>query len=151
MTVRTFENFEEMVDFMAANRRTADSNIQDWQREIKPGDFVVRVYSEDLLIFGEILDIIEIEKQYYDLDDEEQAEEFSFTEEHYREGGNWHGSYRFGRFYSIMCPEGELGDIHLSTIFGKIPHEVFEACMEKGWDIDEVAQDLVDAWVCPEE
>jgi len=56
---------------------------------VKPGDCFMSDSGEGFLVFGEVL-------------------------EGYPEGRLQH--YRFCRCYSVACPEGELGDVHVSTI-----------------------------------
>jgi hypothetical protein len=41
--------------------------------------------------------------------------------------------YRFTRSFSTCCPEGELGDAHISTIARRISKEEFEAARANGW------------------
>lgn len=40
-------------------------------------------------------------------------------------------NYRFCRSYSVVVPEGEYGDIHLSIAIGKISREYFEELKSK--------------------
>ena len=44
--------------------------------------------------------------------------------------------YRFARNYSEACPEGELGDFHISIGLGTIPREVFEELKRKSFRVD---------------
>lgn len=42
-------------------------------------------------------------------------------------------SYRFCRAYSVACPHGELGDIHISQIERRLDRREFEAMRARGW------------------
>lgn len=45
-------------------------------------------------------------------------------------------NYRFCDCYSVACPYGEKGDVHVSTIGLKIDRAVFEKFKEKGWSLE---------------
>lgn len=38
------------------------------------------------------------------------------------------------RAYSLACPQGEMGDIHVSTIDEFMSKEQFESARARGWD-----------------
>ena len=42
-------------------------------------------------------------------------------------------NYRFTRSYSIVIPEGEYGDIHLSIAIGKVSRDVFDELKDSGF------------------
>jgi len=56
---------------------------------------------------------------------------FGEAREGYREKHLQH--YRFCRCYSVACPEGELGDVHVSTILCRISRGLFERVRKQGW------------------
>lgn len=91
-------------------QREAAKNIKPWQREIKAGDYFVRT-SGGISIYSEVLP-----------DDDEEEEEFSRPEE-----------YRFTRSYSVACPQGERGDVHLSVVERVITRDEFEAFRRQSW------------------
>ena len=90
--------------------------MRPWQARAEPGDRFVSVSPEGLVIFGQVLE--------------------GYAEERLQH-------YRFCRCYSVVCPEGELGDVHVSTIGGFITAEQFDEAREKGWAPDP-------AWGLPE-
>ena len=47
------------------------------------------------------------------------------------ESGSDH--YRFTCSYSVACPSGELGDIHVSTIERKLSEGEFQEMKKSGW------------------
>jgi hypothetical protein len=51
--------------------------------------------------------------------------------EGYPEGRPQH--YRFCRCFSVVCPEGELGDVHVSTVRCIMSRGLFERLKEQGW------------------
>jgi hypothetical protein len=115
MTVKAFDSAEEMLAEMQRDREDADAHIEEWQRPTKPGDKIVRladVFGEILLIYGKLT---EPEPVY---------------------GAEWRRTSRYGWFYSVACPEGEPGSLHLATITAVITDEEFEAAREAGWPMD---------------
>ena len=42
-------------------------------------------------------------------------------------------NYRFVRAYSVACPEGEMGDVHTSSVSEIITKEQFEKARQNGW------------------
>lgn len=138
MSVVSFNNVEDMLQHMRRSRARADVRIQQWQKSIEPPAKVVRLAEAGpnnvLVIYGELIDPVKAEQSMYDLTDPIQAAEFDYTARHYT--GDWKNSYRFGRFYSVDCPSGELGDIHLSTIIAVITDEEFLFAKKHGWPSD---------------
>jgi len=85
--------------------------------DLKHGDHFICV-REDLgfVIFGEVI-------EHFD-EYPEEAEKIA----EFRARG-----YVFGRCYSELCPQGELGDTHLTTISVKVSRAVFERAKANGW------------------
>lgn len=112
-TLQSFDSFEEMMDSIDKSRKAADERVESWQAAVKPGDFFVRMSpAPGLTIYGEILDPGEDAELYA----EPQMKGFRPT-----------------RAYSKACPEGEMGDVHVSAIWKLIPRESFEKARELGW------------------
>ena len=107
MRIYGFDSFEEMMEALERAIREADEKVQDWQREIKPGDCFMRSTPYGFAIYCEVLG--------------------EYEEEHLR-------NFRFCRCYSVACPDGELGDVHVSTIKRRITREEFEEARRKGWE-----------------
>jgi len=133
--IRTFGSVEEMFEEIRKDREFLDARIQDLQREVKPGDFIVCVSDgfggEKLVAYSQIVDPIESERQYYDLNDPEQAKEFAWFCEQY--GPEWQKSYVFGQHFSPYAPEGEYSQLHRVSIHTVITKEMFEKAKELGW------------------
>ena len=88
---------------------TADeARVQHWEAQVKPGDCFMSDPGEGLPVFGEVL-------------------------KGYPEGRLQH--CRFRRCYSVACPEGELGDVHVSTIRCLGSRALFERLKEQGWQL----------------
>ena len=99
-----------MLDDLSRAMQAADERVQDWQKAIKKGDcFLFFRHSAErdweeteygFRIYGEVL-------------------EDAYCEEYLK-------NYRFCNCHSSACPEGELGDVHLSVIGGLIAREEFK-------------------------
>jgi hypothetical protein len=114
MEFEAFDSFEAMMDAIDKARIAADGRVKDWQSAIKTGDHFAQATEYGFFIFGEVLD--------------GGDEEFYTTPE----GKN----YRFCKAYSMACPEGECGDVHVSVITAIITKALFEIIRDKGWNID---------------
>ncbi len=47
--------------------------------------------------------------------------------------------YRWGTSYSVAYPAGEVGDTHISTMWGTLTPPEFQLCQTCAWDIDAIA------------
>jgi hypothetical protein len=131
MGIRSFENIDDLFAAEEAARQRADSTVQGHQ-DLAPGDFFVRE-CEGIRIYGEILDAathLLKGRVVLDLDDEE-IEEYNDAMDLYQ--AQHMRFYRFTRSFSRVCPKGELGDIHLSSVGCKITAEEFQAARDAGW------------------
>ena len=97
------DNFEDFISLEQEAQKQASLQIQPWQREVKPGDFIVRK-SQGFDIFCEVLPT----------DPEETMSD-----------------YRLVKAFSEVCPQGEMGDIHISTIHLVINQLLFEAAIKR--------------------
>ena len=109
MEVEFFDTMEEAMEHLEEARKAADARVQPRQAAVKPGDCFINEGPDDPVIFGEVLEGY----------DEERLQH-----------------YRFCRCFSVACPEGELGDVHVSTIVRVISREVFEEARGKGWVLE---------------
>ena len=105
MEVEFFDTMEEAMDAMEDARKAADGRVRLWQAAVKPGNCFVSIDPDGLVIFGEVL-------------------------ESYKETRLQH--YRFCRCFSVACPEGEVGDVHVSTILAVVSRAFFEAMRQAG-------------------
>ena len=103
------DNWDEALEIIDKHRRAADQATEKWQWEdIVPGCYVVRI-AHGLVIFSEI--------------------EHDYCEP------NMQG-FVFGAHYSIVCPLGELGDVHRSDVLAVITKEQFEKAKAANWDVE---------------
>jgi hypothetical protein len=88
----------------------ADARVKPWQAAVKIGDcFIADSGEEDLFVFGEVLE--------------------GYQEAHLRH-------YRFCRCLSVACPEGDAGDVHVSTVPCCVSRAFFEAMRQAGWQME---------------
>lgn len=108
--MRAFKGIVGVEDFLFEEEQAqaiARAAIQPWQRDIKPGHYFIRPF-EDLAIYSEVLPPDEV--------DEDEPSDFCFT-----------------RSFSPCCPDGELGDVHLSQVGRVITRAQFEQFQAAGW------------------
>lgn len=122
MTVQSFDSFEDMMAEIEKAREAADSRIRSEQASLSPGDHFMIPEPDGTIIFGEVLDPVE----YVDPEEVEDLRDF-YTQNHMR-------GYRFSRCFSIYCPHGEMGDIHVAMVT-PISAGVFEAARVTGWNL----------------
>jgi hypothetical protein len=99
---------EEMMEAERRAQKEAARRTADWQKQIVKNDLFVSISPYGFPIFGEVLD-----------DYRNESPEMQY--------------YRFCDCYSIACPEGEKGDVHICTIDALITRNVFDAVRKKGW------------------
>jgi len=136
-SIMGFESFEELQEYMATAEREAVEKTIPKQWEITWGSFVIRVVDR-LVIFGRIWT------------------EFNYHEGEYELQQDAHSrGYRYGRYYSVVEPEGELGSAHISTLW-EITQSDFLTAMLNGWQLDKdlgkrIAHEIIDNTPLPED
>jgi hypothetical protein len=130
MTVQSFNSDEEMWNAIRKGILTAKERATPEQNAITYGDYWMRVW-EDFLIFGTIShpDDLDAAERLLGASEEEIKAERKMLAESYENG------FRFGKAYSVIVPEGELGDTHVSEMT-KITKEEFEEAKALGWGDD---------------
>jgi hypothetical protein len=127
MTVQSFDNAEDM--FAAINRgvEAAKRRATPRQWAISYGDYWLRTF-EGFIIAGRITPEAELwgAEEELGASGEELEEERRMMEDSYADG------FRFGKAWSIACPEGELGDTHISDMI-PITKEEFEQLKDLDW------------------
>ena len=108
MKVEFFDTTEAAAEALTEAMKAADARVQHWQARVKPGDCFMSDSGKGFPVFGEVL-------------------------EGYREKHLQH--YRFCRWYSVACLEGELGDVHVSTVRCIVSRGLFELLKEQGWQL----------------
>lgn len=131
MSVETFEDFEDIFAAMEEGQKQADSRTTEWQTQLKPGDFFIRAVG-DISIFCKVLDpsvpaFDDVSMSEEDLA-EIEADALWYNEPHMQK-------FRFCHAYSQFCPEGELGDVHVSTALLQIDEEMFLRAKALGWKL----------------
>lgn len=132
MKVKTYDNFDDLINEMEKNRAAADAAVQPWQEEAGPGNFYVRWVPEmQTLVYGELLDPLEwYNKQPQPLDPETLAEK-EYEEQLWQASHMKHN--RHGKHYSVLCPEGEYGTVHVCTFMVMLNQEQFEFMRRCEW------------------
>jgi len=98
----------ECDDLLACVReqtRLADAEVRPWQAGLVPGDYFFMV-GNDLPIFGEVLEV--------------------YDAMHVRH-------FRLARCFSTVCPNGEIGDVHVADVREKITQREFDRAQRVGW------------------
>jgi len=95
----------ELFPGLQAAMKAADSNVEDWQKEVDPGDIVL-VFSPPVVSFCEVLDVV---------------------------GAEGCENYRQARVFSEYVPEGEIEDIHVSAVVQKIDEQMFTEAKGERW------------------
>lgn len=118
-----YGSFEQMMDDLGRAMRSADSRVRPAQALIKPGHCFISMKPQyGLAIFSEILD-----HRTLGMDEDEQA----YLNDLYR--AEHMKFYRPVRAFSLACPFGEGGDLHLSDIYAIIDKELFDWYKSNGW------------------
>lgn len=131
---QTFDSVDQMLEAVRVARERADAQIEDWQRELKPGDkaiYLGDMGDGQILIYSEIRDPVEDDRPFYDFDNPDDVLVFEGVRAHY--SGPWAESFRATRSYSPVVPEGEFGDVHLANFQAKLTDDAFEQARRSGW------------------
>jgi len=100
LSIETVESIEGLVLSETMAVESADARVKNWQRQIKVGECFWIREADGLEIFGEVI-------------------------------GDYNGiphrrNFRECRCYSAICPEGEVGDIHVATMDARMRRNDFE-------------------------
>lgn len=128
--VQSFDSFEGMMAAMRDAQQEADSRVQDFQKALGPGMFYLSVDDDLNFIYGQVLDPAK-RADGRPFESEEEAQDYMEQAECYGRPHMQH--YRFVRASSQACPEGELGDMHVSTVAAVLDPQTFEAAKAAGW------------------
>ncbi len=108
MEYTSFDSLDDLFSEMERQRTIADAQVQPFQAAAAPGDFYRQDTDYGFSIYGEILK-----------EPEPRPEQLKH--------------YRFVQAYSVACPRGEMGDVHVSQINEVISPAVFQVAKEMGW------------------
>lgn len=134
MPVVFYDSPEEMFEAIGRGVEAAKKRATAKQNAITYGDYWMRAF-EDILIFGHIYS----EEELWTAEAELGASEEEIKEEKEMMAGNYENGFRFGRAYSLICPEGELGDTHVSDMI-PITQQEFEDAEDLYWIPDAIRQ-----------
>lgn len=130
MTFIPFDDFDSMMEALQQQKERAKSWIKPRQARITYGDYWMSPRDDyGLLIFGRITprDELDATERRLGASEDEIAYQHEVMDASYADG------YRFGDAYSIACPEGELGDTHVSQM-APITEEEFNQARDLKWD-----------------
>lgn len=130
MTFIPFDDLDDAFESMRKNEEEANANLLPAQGNVVWGSYWVRPY-DDILVFGYVF--TPEENISSEVEAGSTPEELKYTVKRLRE--SYTRGYRYGRCHSILCPEGELGDTHLSQVL-PVTAEVFETGRRQGWQLD---------------
>jgi hypothetical protein len=98
-----------MLEFLKDAHARAGEHTAEWQQALGIDDHLLMIDRRSwLTIYGEVIEGV---------DPADPARRL----------------YRFARCFSVDCPEGEYGDIHVSSIQRVITAEEFEQAGRRGW------------------
>lgn len=108
MQFEAFDSFDDMMERLQQAMRAADARVHEWQAAITSDDYFLYDSRHGFPIYGQVL------------------EQYGLEQPHLRH-------YRFCKCHSIACPEGELGDVHVSSIEQILSEAEFEEARQEGW------------------
>jgi hypothetical protein len=138
--IESFDSLEAMTNRMQQLTTAANQTLAQQQRDVGWGDYWVQFDGESqLIIFGYCMTQAEVEQAERDAGSEPDELVYmmdSMEESHTR-------GYLFGRAYSIVEPQGELGSTHRANVW-PIDSELFDAASDAGWDLDKMPGENLD-------
>jgi hypothetical protein len=120
MPIYEFDSVEDLFAAMEADQKAADEAAKTHHLKVedfKHGDYFASPRPDfGVVIFGEVWEYCE----KYPEDNESIQEA--------RQRG-----YLYGRCFSPICPEGEIGSTHITNVSAKVSAEVFERAKANGF------------------
>lgn len=119
--IRIFKTTEEMFADLEARieaGREAAESYHIKAEDLPHGSYFLRIHASGIHIFGDVIETTE---------DPESNEDIN--------QGRSNG-YIFARCYSVACPDGELGDTHITRISRVLSEEEFEAARKARWTLE---------------
>ena len=127
-----FKGYDSMEEAFADMKRAEDqanANLSPWNRDVVWGSYYMRPAPEvPCIIFGYIY--TEDECRDGELEAGADIEELEYTMRTMRSA--YERGYRFGRHYSIVEPDGEIGSVHIANAW-PISREEFEEAKSQDW------------------
>lgn len=131
MSVESFDNIEDVFRTMAQRETAANQRLTDAQRELQPGDLVLRLAAfgdTAMVILGRTFTEEEFMRREEAAGAPMDAEEVHFARASFRD--RVARGFLFGEYYSLAEPRGELGDAHRSTIRCALDRIVFDFILD---------------------
>jgi len=120
MTIRAFSSLDEMFAALDADQEVATEVAKTHPvkiEDLRHGDFFASPRPDHgVVVYGEVW---------------EHSEDYPEDNEHIQESRD--GGYVYGRCYSPIVPEGEIGSTHITRVGAKITAEEFEAAKANGF------------------
>lgn len=126
---KEYGSIEEAFADMKRAEDAANENLSEWNKQVVWGSYYMRPAPEvPCIIFGYIYTEMEC------VDGERKLgathEEVAYTMRSIRD--SYERGYRFGRHYSVVEPDGELGSVHIANAW-PISKEEFETAKAQDW------------------
>jgi len=124
-----YDSDEEMWDDLGRAMDEADARVTDQQKRYRPGDIVMSDSGYGFPIFHDLQDIEKMVGESFKKYGDDYEDEGIYLLDLYREPHMLY--YCFSKSYSECCPQGELGDFHISQGLYRIPRDVFDELKER--------------------
>lgn len=131
----SFDSVEDMMDALARGEQAAIDRMTEPQRAHLQLAFTEPTYwfrmYEDILIFGESQPVEAQARREVELGGDEG--EYGYAYERFKE--RHERGYVYGKAYSVIEPDGELGSSHVSELT-QCEQTTFEHMRKYGWSLD---------------
>jgi len=124
-----FDDAQEALDYMSDQELQSIMNALDEQWRISWGSWVLRIVDE-LWIFGYIFTSEELVKELQEGAEEADLHESLYELRHHQE--SYDRGYRYGRYHSVVVPDGEYGNAHVAALW-EITKQDFEEARRNDW------------------
>jgi len=130
MEIQTFDSWEELHVAVCGDNDAADAAAAADPQTYEVGDYFLRFFPEmRLVVYGEILDPVETNRQAGGDDDECEYLRHQYALPHMQ-------FVRYTCCYSSLVEEGELGNTHCSSMNAKISEDEFTRARKTRWPSD---------------
>jgi hypothetical protein len=140
-----FESLEEMIEYQAQQEaelaQRMAGGLPDEQEGISYGSYALRLVptgDKPLVIFGRVAPLKEFAVS--ELEHGADLDELVFTLTRLRDLHE--RGYRYGTWYSTVCPDGEVGDAHVTTLW-PITEADYQHALNNRWECPRYLYDRV--------
>jgi hypothetical protein len=128
MAIKSFETLEDMFAEIEKNNAEADARVTFESSQFQPGSYYARFMpSLQLIIYGKIVDPVQQERLAG-----ATPMEISYTRDLYYKSSHMK-HVRATESFSAACPDGEPGDVHVSTMNVPLSAVEFSRARDLGW------------------